>query len=191
MWNVIASLLALAAFSIVVVMTGKNTTERIRSEVVEAAASRSGYLLSQFAVAAHSAAVSVPYSSGTMITPSMLISNGFLPQGFPDTNSFGQSFRARVGTTSSSGVTPVISWNDGDPRNLFGLPMVQEVVNGVQSKIAQYALSGIQEPGVFSGVARGATLSLPFVQSSINLSTLFPGWGATSSYPVAAVIFVE
>ncbi len=189
MWTLVASLFAMAIFAIVALMVDQHTTDAIEQAALARAEVQSGLLLGQFAAAAKSDAQAKGYTQGQQITVSTLINDGALPAGFPATDTFGLTFKALVGATSS-GSTPVVAWTDGAPTNLYGLPVDSQTLQGVELQVAQNALVSQQNTGAIVGIAAsGSGLQMPFAQSPISLSSTFPGWSVNN--PNATVVYLH
>jgi type II secretory pathway pseudopilin PulG len=188
MWTLVASLFAMAIFAIVALMLDSHATAAIQEAALSRAQIQSGQLLAQFASAARTDAASKGYTQGTQMTVQTLQNDGALPAGFPPGDAFGLSFKALVGATSA-GSTPVVSWTDGTPINLFGLPINSITLQGVEMQVAQNALAAQQNTGAIVGTANGAALKMPFASSAINLSATFPGWSLVT--PNAAVVYMN
>lgn len=195
MWNLVASLIAMALFAIVALMVDTHATQAIEQAALTRAQAQSALLLAQFATAAHNDAIAKGYGQGTAITVQTLIADGALPSGFPPTDALGLTFQARVGNVSGTAV-PLVAWTSGMPTQLFGLPVNSQTLASVELQVAQNAAAAQQNSGAMVGVADtsppgGAppytALRMPLSLAGLPVTSMVPSFSVST--PAALVLY--
>lgn len=185
MWNLVASLFALAIMAIVALMADSHATAAIQEAALSQAEAQTGQLLAQFAAAARADAAARGYSAGTQMTVPMLIQDGALPPGFPAVDPFGMTLTAVVGQTAAGSV-PVLAWSGSAPTNFYGLTPGPQTYRGVFLQVAQNAAASQQNSGALYGVSSAGQLLMPFANTPVDLSSVFPGVTVPDAMPMVA-----
>lgn len=142
-----------------------------RAELVEAASQESA-----FARAVSDYVSANVTSSGTVITPSQMMSVGDLAPGFPVSNPFGQTPEAIVGTNNAVLVTytgaPSANYMVPYNLNVASTIDMQAMALGIASDIAAMQ-AGL--PQLTAGMLNAGNLTTPMDNQTLSASTYLPG----------------